>query len=200
MSVSEETRMRIVVGVDWSDTGDHALKHAVQLAKLLPQGELHVTHVIPSDPGMHDARKLDEFSSELRTRLADIRRHVTQVCAPPSGAQAFTVQTCFHIRIGKPAAAIHQVAVDVDADLIVVGTHGRSGMEKLMLGSVAEELVRTSRVPVLVARPKNLEGLSKSDRLEPARPGEVALSSAGAATDRVHLEFLPRTSHISGLI
>jgi len=198
MAANEGTKTRIVVGVDWSDTGDHALQHAVQLARLLPDTELHVTHVIPSDPGLHDARKLDEFAREIPSRLSDLRRHVTQVCAPPSGSPSFHLDTCFHIRIGKPASAIHQVAVDVDAQMIVVGTHGRTGVDKFMLGSIAEELVRTSRVTVVVARPKNFEGLSKSDRLEPARPGQTA--SPVVVADRVHLEFLPRTPHISGLI
>jgi nucleotide-binding universal stress UspA family protein len=198
MAAIEGTKTRIVVGVDWSDTGDHALQHAVELAKQLPNTELHVTHVIPADPGLHDARKLDEFSREIPSRLSDLRRHVTQVCAPPAGSASFHLDTCFHIRIGKPAPAIHQVAVDIDAHVIVVGTHGRTGVEKFMLGSVAEELVRTSRVTVVVARPKNFEGLAKSERLEPARPGQSP--GAVVAVDRVHLEFLPRSQHISGLI
>ena len=198
MTESNQIKNRIVVGVDLSETGDHALWHAVQLARSLPEGELHVTHVITTDPGLHDARKLAEIADELRPRLEELRKHVTTRCAPPAGEAPFHVDTVFHIRIGKPAAAIHQVAVDVDADVIVVGTHGRSGVEKLILGSVAEELVRTARVPVLVARLKNFSDLSKSDHVEPARAGQQ-LRSTGLS-DRVHLEFLPRNSHISGLI
>jgi nucleotide-binding universal stress UspA family protein len=198
MTDSNQIKNRIVVGVDLSETGDHALWHAVQLARALPAGELHITHVIVTDPGMHDARKLAEIANELRPRVEELRKHVTTVCAPPVGSQPFHVDSVFHIRIGKPATAIHQVAVDVDADLIVVGTHGRSGVEKLILGSVAEELVRTARVPVLVARLKNYAGLSKSDQLEPARPGQNMRPTG--ISDRLHLEFVPRTSHISGLI
>ncbi|HKP55356.1 MAG TPA: universal stress protein [Polyangiales bacterium] len=198
MTDSNQIKNRIVVGVDLSETGDHALWHAVQLARALPAGELHITNVITADPGLHDAQKLAEIADELRPRIEELRKHVTTVCAPPVGAQPFHVDSVFHIRIGKPAPAIHQVAVDVDADLIVVGTHGRSGVEKLILGSVAEELVRTARVPVLVARLKNFSGVPKSDHLEPARPGQ-SLRSSGIS-DRIHLEFVPRTAHISGLI
>ncbi|MFI5309270.1 MAG: universal stress protein, partial [Polyangiales bacterium] len=126
------------------------------------------------------------------------RAHVTTVCAPPRGAEPFTQETVFHVRLGDPAQAIHQVAVDVDADMIVVGTHGRKGMDKLMLGSVAEELMRIAHMPVVVARPKDLSGLKKTDKVEPPRPG-VEVHSMGM-TDRLHLEFVPRTSHISGLL
>jgi nucleotide-binding universal stress UspA family protein len=198
MTDSNQIKNRIVVGVDLSETGDHALWHAVQLARNLPASELHITHVIAADPGLHDARKLAEIADELRPRLDELRKHVTTVCAPPVGSQPFHVDCAFHVRIGNPASAIHQVAVDVDADLIVVGTHGRSGVEKLILGSVAEELVRTAHVPVLVARLKNFADLSKSDHLEPARPGQHMRASG--ISDRAHLEFVPRTAHISGLI
>lgn len=181
---------RIVVGVDLSETGDHALRQAVRLAKQLPVSELHVTYVIPSS----HARNLKEVDRELSERLEQLRTHVTTVGAPAAGAGSFSVETVFHIRIGDPAEVLHQVAIDVDADLIVVGTHGRKGVEKLILGSVAEELIRTARVAVLVAHPKNFSNLSKSERPEPARTEQSAHQSL-----RVHLEFFPRNSHISGL-
>jgi hypothetical protein len=65
-----------------------------------------------------------------------------------------------------------QMAVDYDADLMVVGTHGRRGVERMMLGSVAEELVRKARCPVLVARPKDYTGLERTPRPDapPAQP------------------------------
>ncbi|HKU37684.1 MAG TPA: universal stress protein [Polyangiales bacterium] len=198
MTESNLIKNRIVVGVDLSVTGDQALWHAAQLASALPQAELHITHVLAAEPNLHDARKLAEIADELRPRLDDLRKHVLTVCAPPAGSKPYAVDSVFHIRIGSPAAAIHQVAVDVDADLIVVGTHGRRGVEKLLLGSVAEELLRTARVPVLIARAKNFEGLAKSDHLEAPRPGQEG--GRHGLSDRVHLEFLPRTSHISGLI
>ncbi len=195
---SDNDKTRIVVGADLSETGDHALREAVALARKLANSELHVTYVIRAEADMHDAKRLEEISRSLRPKLDALRDHVTSVCAPPSGGQPFTVETVFHIRIGEPAKAIHQVAVDVDADMIVVGTHGRKGMEKLLLGSVAEELVRIAHVPVVVARPKEFGGLHKSERPEPPRPGQ-SLHNVGL-TDRLHLEFLPRSSHISGLL
>jgi nucleotide-binding universal stress UspA family protein len=63
MAAVTEANSRIVVVVDLSETGDHALRHTVQLAKQLPNSELHIAYVIASDPGMHDARRLDSISA-----------------------------------------------------------------------------------------------------------------------------------------
>jgi nucleotide-binding universal stress UspA family protein len=54
---------------------------------------------------------------------------------------------------GDPAAAIFRVANDLDADLIVMATHGHTGINRLLLGSVAEQVVRKSAIPVLTVRP-----------------------------------------------
>jgi nucleotide-binding universal stress UspA family protein len=199
MSAVVESKYRIVVGADLSETGDHALREAVQLARKLPGTELHITYVISAAADMHDARKLAEMSTELQTKLDQLREHVRTVCAPPSGEQPFTLETVFHLRIGDPASAIHQAAVDVDADLIVVGTHGRRGMDKLLLGSVAQELVRSAHLPVLVAHPKQLDGFRKSDRPEPP-PSPGATPRSTGLSDRARLEFVPRGTHISGLV
>lgn len=59
-----------------------------------------------------------------------------------------------HISVGSPAREIAQIASDLEADLIVVGTHGRTGLRRLLLGSVAEGVLRLASCPVLVERPK----------------------------------------------
>lgn len=56
------------------------------------------------------------------------------------------------VRIGKPAELINQAAEELDVDLIVMATHGRSGVGHLFLGSVAEHVVRTAKCPVLTIR------------------------------------------------
>jgi nucleotide-binding universal stress UspA family protein len=198
MSTPQARPQRIVVGVDMAQTGKAALHDAMKLARLTPT-ELHVTHVVRVEKNLHDARKLDDLSLELQDRLRALREHVEGVCEPTEGESAFTQEIIFHVRLGDAAQALHQVAIDVDADLIVIGTHGRRGLDKLLLGSVAEELVRTAHLPVLVARPRELLDLRKSERPDPAKPG-VNLESGGSLTLRLHLEFRPRTAHIGGLI
>jgi hypothetical protein len=116
----------------------------------------------------------------------------------PEQGDGYSQQIVFHVRLGDPAEALHQVAVDVDADLIGVGTHARAGVERLLLGSVAEALIRRAHVPVLVAQPKDFSDLPRSERPDPARPGDD-LTCHGLSA-RLHLEFLPRTTHIPGLL
>jgi nucleotide-binding universal stress UspA family protein len=198
MEAQTQAQNRIAVGVDFSSTSNHALHEAMRLARQLPGSELHVIYVLRTDKQLHDAKKLDELEAELRNKVDEMREHVINICAPESDGDPFSQELVVHVRLGDPAAAIHQTAVDVDADMIVVGTHGRRGLEKLILGSVAEELIRIAHVPVVVAHPKDFSNLRKSDRPEPARPG-VDLQSTGIS-HRLHLSFAPRTSHISGLV
>jgi len=67
---------------------------------------------------------------------------------------ASEVQFFVHARIGKPADEILQLASDVGADLIFIGSHGRTGVERLLVGSVSERVMREAKCAVLVARPK----------------------------------------------
>ena len=61
------------------------------------------------------------------------------------------------VRTGKPADVINQAAEDLNIDLIVMATHGKTGVTRLLLGSVAEHVVRTSKRPVLTVRPEGTE-------------------------------------------
>jgi nucleotide-binding universal stress UspA family protein len=197
-SVTQASSNRIVVGVDMSETGDNALREAMRLCRLVAGTELHVTSIIPTESDLHDARRIEQLSNEMRVRIDQLRGHVQSVCAPAPGGEPFTQEIVFHVRLGAPAAAIHQLAVDVDADLIVVGTHARRGLAKLILGSVADELIRTAHVPVVVAHPKELRELKHSDRPEARRPGEDL--GTGGLTNRLHIQFMPAATHISGLV
>lgn len=194
----ETLRSKIVVGADLSDTGDNAIREAMRLARHSEQTELHVTYVVRAESNMHDAKRIAQLSTQLRAKFDDLKARVTSVCAPLPEAAPFSREVVLHVRLGDPAAELHQVAVDVDADMIVVGTHGRKGVERMVLGSVAEQLVRTAHVPVVVAHPKDFSKLAKSAHAEAAhKDGEGR--DAGLSS-RVHMEFRPRTSHIAGLV
>jgi nucleotide-binding universal stress UspA family protein len=195
---AERSKNCIAVALDLTETGDNALREGMRLARQLPGSELHVVHVVHTGKDVHDARRLDELSKQLGARIEEIKAHVASVCAPNEGAQPFSQETAIHVRLGEPAQAIHQAAVDVDADMIVVGTHRKKGVEKLILGSVAEQLLRAARVPVVIAHPKDFSGLAKSARPDAPRPGQD-LHAAGLSMHS-RLEFRPRTSHISGLV
>lgn len=197
MSPASKKSFVIVVGFDQTDTGEQALLEAMRLAKQLPHSELHVASVIKTSGSLHD-RNLEHTADELRSRASELRKQVLHVCAPGQNDDPFRQKVVFHVRVGDPAAALIQVAVDIEAELLVVGTHRRTGMDKLIAGSVAEELIRRAPLPVLVAYPRDFSGLTKTPRMDPAHPGEH-LHDQGLSV-RTHLEFIRRTPHISGLL
>jgi len=195
---TERDSKRIVVGVDFDEPGTNAMLEGMRLARLMPGSELHVVHVLGADPDLHDAREIEALSERIGDAFEALQDRVLEVCSPRGGEQPFSHEVVVHVRLGSPPQAIHQCAVDLDADMIVVGTHGRTGMQKLLLGSVAEALVRDSRLPVLVAHPKAIANLERSAHVEPPRVGQSP--SRTGLTQRIALTFRPRTSHISGLI
>lgn len=190
------THNRILVGLDLTVTGDRALGEALVLAKQLPGCEVHVAHVIVNDSAGHAAKHLDQLSEELRTKLSATRARVAEICASPWIGPSEALPIVFHIRLGDPARVLHQLAVDVDATLIVVGTHARTGVQKMLLGSVADVLARTAHVSVMVARPKDYAGLERSQSIEPV----WMVEPPAGLSQRVHLEFRDRNVHISGLV
>ncbi len=150
----------ILVGIDFSALADRALEEGLGLASQRPNSELHALWAVPSSSvdAFYAARgytpllpqaSLDEASKRLhghvQLQLERFRaRH-------PEGDSAFRVVS--HVRFDPPARSLTQLASDVAADLIIVGTHNRKGLERLLLGSVAESTVRYARCPVLVIPP-----------------------------------------------
>lgn len=143
----------VVVGYDFSRSGGVALRRAVTLAASAPFHVLHVVcaidpkQAIPSIPSyngvdyMYAARVQEALAAEIRQELdrADVRDRVH-----------FFV----HARIGKAANEILTLAREVGADLIIVGSTGMTGVERMILGSISERVVREARCTVEVARPK----------------------------------------------
>jgi nucleotide-binding universal stress UspA family protein len=145
----------LVVGLDFSETGSRALGQALALAKGSAGGDLHIVHVasLPiapigaefgwEDPGVSLAAATDR-----------LRRQVELEFEASGGGMGFDRVT-LHVKVGPPAEGITRLAAEVDADMIVIGTHGRRGLRRLVLGSVAEATVRLAGCPVLVVRPKD---------------------------------------------
>ena len=136
--------VQVVVAYDFSPSSEQALGRAVEVAARAPQ---HVLHIIAAlDPRDHAT---SETADEVqKTILA----HATAAFAGrPTAAE---VQFYVHARIGNPATEILALAAEVGADLIFIGSHGKTGVERLLLGSVSERVVREAGCPVMVARPK----------------------------------------------
>lgn len=139
---------RIVVPVDFSPTSDYALSFAVSLAaRLGAQIQLlHVYHFasrqLPAGGAVTRAEFLRDYASTYHEQLDGlIARHAGAGVA----IQGVLLK-------GVPDEQIVKAARDLNADLIVIGSQGRSGLAEMILGTVAERVVRTSTVPVLTIR------------------------------------------------
>jgi nucleotide-binding universal stress UspA family protein len=140
---------KILVATDFSSTADSAEKLAFQLARLLG-AELHLVHVrvILEDPLMAEEQQLE------MERLMSSADDATQetFAKGRTGEPGISVETHL-VRSISAAEAIVETASELDCDLIVMGTHGRRGIKHLLLGSVAENVVRSIDIPVLTVRP-----------------------------------------------
>jgi nucleotide-binding universal stress UspA family protein len=145
-------RPRVVVaGVDFSEASINALKEASLLVEGSKSSELHVVHVLPA--ALPPPVMAGGVGSELLLvgTIEEATKALEVALAPYRGGDARVIG---HVRVGRPDQEIAQVASDVGADLIVVGTAGKRGLERLMLGSVAESLVKHAHCGVLVHRPR----------------------------------------------
>ena len=141
---------RVVVGFDFTELGYMALHGAINTAVATQGAELHVLGVIDSRSG------LGPVDSGAVTAISEVHKRIdsiTRRALARRGAKEVSYHT--HARIsGAPALAIVELANEQDAECIVVGTHGRHGVDRLLHGSVAEHIVRDADCPVLVMRRK----------------------------------------------
>ena len=144
---------KILVAVDFSDESDVAIHRALDVARHTG-AKLVLLHVgaVPDRPvgvpaTMHTTvaeylRLVEEDLAQDRTRLEEVRQRVS--------GQGVEVS---HVVIdGIPDRGIRSAADEIGADLIIMGSHGRTGIKRFLLGSVAERVVRLSKKHVMVAR------------------------------------------------
>jgi nucleotide-binding universal stress UspA family protein len=159
----------ILAALSFDSTGANVLREAARIAELRPDSQLHLVHVVVEEGPASSTSEIVALDRRLERAPAEIRGYVEQVW------NDVPRKIVAHLRAGVPSRSILQTAVDLDADLVVVGTHQRQGMEKLWLGSVAEQVLRHAHCPVLVAVPKDYTGKSRSDSIEPPCPKCVAM-------------------------
>jgi nucleotide-binding universal stress UspA family protein len=143
----------ILVAVDGSDTSNLALQEAMKLAKE-QQAALRLIHVVDETPAymtMDTAYALADFQKAMRAA----GQKVLATSAATAREAAIEVDTKFvilEVLTQRICDAIIDEAKRWPADLIVIGTHGRHGFNHLLLGSVAEGVIRLAPKPVLVIR------------------------------------------------
>jgi nucleotide-binding universal stress UspA family protein len=133
----------VVVATDGSDSVNRAVDVALDLADRF-DADVHALSVI--DASEVDASP-EQLRAELRTALETTADAAITSVEDRTGAAVTTA-----VREGRPAAEICEYAREVDADVVATGTRGRHGENRLLLGSVAERVVRRSPVPVLTVR------------------------------------------------
>ncbi len=139
----------VLVATDFSPGAESALRWASGLSTAFG-AKLEIVHVLdlsltgvaglPSELPAVSAmgQLLDQLREETKAEMAKVAAHYPQAKT--------------RIREGSPRTGVLDAARDVGADLIVVGTHGRSGLAHIFFGSVAEYVVRQSQIPVLTVR------------------------------------------------
>ena len=135
---------RILLPTDGSDANGRAVEQGVGLARETGAG-LHVLFVledIPYAPEMMD----DAVEGQLR-EIGEAAIEEIEERAEAAGVDLVT-----EMREGVPHETILEYAEEADVDAVVMGTHGRSGLDRYLLGSVTERVVRAAEVPVLTVR------------------------------------------------
>ena len=144
------TVKHILVPTDLSEYADYALDYAIELAQTLQARLtlLHIIHLTPLAMGDIGASGLvpylDEMEADAQQRLQALLNRVHQ-----EGLQGETA-----VVQGVPFQSIVDMAGNENVDMIVMGTHGRTGLTHALMGSVAEKVVRLAPCPVLVTRGK----------------------------------------------
>jgi nucleotide-binding universal stress UspA family protein len=141
------TLKKILCPIDHSECSYRALQYAISLA-LKDEAKLYLMHVVDSRPYDTEIYKFSSFKAEN----IDMQKiHADLIKSLPEGTtDVLEVET---IAVsGIPFHEIINAATEINVDLIVIGTHGRTGLSHVMLGSVAEKVVRKAPCPVLTVR------------------------------------------------
>ena len=141
---------KILVPIDFSEGSERAAHYAAALARRLG-ATVHLVHVLePAAMVKGPFEFYEPPSREFLDRLYWDTR--SRLVAVGSKLEVGFVRVASEVRHGTPADCIRDAIVDYGTDLVVMSTHGRSGLSHLLMRSVAEQVIRAARCPVLVLR------------------------------------------------
>ncbi|WP_394820838.1 universal stress protein [Pendulispora albinea] len=146
----EAELMTVVVGIDFSPHGEDALWFAQNLARGNPSATLHLVHVVAPPVGIVGVLGAPiDSTGPIAGFLDRARLELERICANvPAWIEGRVVG---HVRTGDAPREITVLARELDADLIVVGTHARTGLGRVLMGSLAENIMRHAPCSVLIA-------------------------------------------------
>jgi nucleotide-binding universal stress UspA family protein len=142
-----------MVAYDFSEQAERALARAADDLASMGGGEILLVHVHPplstgfgfelsGATGFQDVDRALE--NETRERLGGVAKQLR--------ASFATIEVGVHVQLGRPADTLAEIPRREGVDLIVIGSHGRRGLERFFLGSVAERVLRLAECPVLVVK------------------------------------------------
>jgi nucleotide-binding universal stress UspA family protein len=165
----------VLAAIDASSAAPVVIEHAARLAKAMSGASVHVAHVIDSLPIAAatvggSPLALPSAAHLLQLGREHLERHVDTL--QQMGHEAFG-----HLLLGPTVKQVLQLCADLSCDVLVVGTHDPSRLERLLLGSVAEELARKAPCAVVIAR-RRRDDHADVPEIEPPCPDCVAVQQA----------------------
>jgi len=141
----------ILAAIDGSKPSQHALHIAAQLAR--QQGaKLHIVTVVPLLPAIAVEGFNPEYLPQYQEDLEKAMQQTLDKAAEDTKKTHPQLKVTTHLKEGRPAKQITETAAEIDADLIVVGSRGTSGILTWVLGSVTREVADSCTVPILIAK------------------------------------------------
>ncbi len=187
VTASEPVFQTLLVAHDFSPSSNRALAHAVDIATRTGAA-LHLMYVDRTAEGVLFEGGKAPPDDELQDRFEE-RCHAS--LAPHDRSPAEDRVVCHAVRGVSPAPLLVEKAEEIDADLIVTGTEGRRGARRLIVGSVAEEVLRTAPCPALTVRQREDGGASGSADEAPAPADETPGSADEAPRSAVEQIVAP---------
>ncbi|MDD4876443.1 MAG: universal stress protein [Dehalococcoidales bacterium] len=157
---------RILVPLDGSRFASRALRYATELAHRFGAEIILIQVVKPTTPilattgmmpGVVESPTLAELT--VQAAFTEDRRNTTRAKRYLSGKvraiKSRDIKTSYQVIVGDPARVIRELSKKKHIDLVVMTSHGKSGLKRVIMGSVADEVIRESKVSVLIARPRS---------------------------------------------
>lgn len=169
---------KIVVATDASEEAQLAARASVEVADRTGS-ELHIVHTWSSETRPHPGATWEGFSLPTET-IEELEKQARKLLEDQARKMEETGGTVAeaHLRMGKPVEEIVNLCEEIGAGLVMVGSRGHSGIERLVLGSVSEGVVRYAASPVFVVRRGGFE----------AFPGTILLATDGSAESTLAAE------------
>jgi len=148
---------KILVPTDGSETAENAVEHALDIAERYG-AEVHALYVVDTNSMSLalGAEQLDRIEQGQFGEMEKVKAKADEATGFVAGrARERGLDAVEHISSGQPYEKVASYADRNDVDLVVIGSHGRSGVKRALLGSVTERVLRETTVPVLVVDARN---------------------------------------------